>query len=134
MAGYSGTPLAQKLGIKTNMRMHTMDAPKNYNALIGDLPEGAQIVKTLKGEFDFVHIFSKQQKDLSEKFIRAKAVLAKDGMIWISWPKKSSKVETDITEDRIRELILKGGMVDVKVCAVDEIWSGLKIVYRLKDR
>lgn len=134
MAGYSGTPLVKKLGIKSGMRMHTMEAPKNYAQLLGDLPEDVQQLKTLKGNADFVHIFSKRMDELAEKFIRAKALLEKDGMIWISWPKKSSKVETDITEDRIRELVLKGGMVDVKVCAIDEIWSGLKIVYRLKDR
>jgi len=134
MAGYSGTPLLKKLGVKEGMRLFLMQAPKNYFDLLGELPAGVQVLKKLQAETDFIHIFSAKEKALRELLVKAKSSLAKNGTIWVSWPKKAAKLETDLTEDRIRTIILDMGLVDVKVCAVDEIWSGLKIVYRLKDR
>lgn len=134
MAGYSGTPLLQKLGIKAGMKGHVVHPPANYAELLGPLPEGAAFSKTLKPGTDFIHLFATQEKVLLTALHKAVPQLSKSGMLWISWPKKASKVETDITENRIREIILGMGLVDVKVCAVDEIWSGLKIVYRLKNR
>jgi hypothetical protein len=134
LAGYSQTPLLKKLGIKAGASYYIYDAPFTYFTDLGDLPDG--VVKKLKlvGRLDFVHLFVKESKLFQDLFISAKQCLAEDGMIWISWPKKSSKVQTDLNENIIRDFGLSAGLVDVKVCAVDEIWSGLKFVIRLKDR
>lgn len=135
MAGYSGTPLQKKLGIKAGMQISDLHIPPAYWDLISPLPDGVQVIEApKKGAIDFVHIFTKEKKVFEKEFVRSRELLKKDGMLWISWPKKSSKVVTDLDENLIREFGLKNGLVDVKVCAVDEIWSGLKFVYRLKDR
>jgi hypothetical protein len=134
MAGYSETPLQKKLGIKENTTIFIVNAPKQYFDWISPLPEKTQIKARLSPELDFIHVFVFSKKDFESEFRRCKKNLKKDGMLWVSWPKKSSKVATDLDENIIREFGLKNGLVDVKVCAVDEIWSGLKFVYRVKDR
>ena len=134
MVGYSGTPLAKKLGIGIGSRIFLADAPKHYMKLVAPLPEGVRVVRKIDGETDIVHIFSTERARLTAALQRSLNRLKQDGMIWVSWPKKSSKVPTDITEDTIREVALPMGLVDVKVCAVDEVWSGLKLVVRRKNR
>jgi hypothetical protein len=134
MAGYSKTPLLKKLGLKPGFRLMILNAPKNYPEILGELPENVIVENTLVGPFDFIHFFTTRQEALTAEFPQLKQALAPAGMLWISWPKRSSKVETDLTEDIIRVIGLENGLVDVKVAAVDEVWSGLKFVYRLKDR
>jgi hypothetical protein len=134
MAGYSQTPLVKKLGIKPATRILVKQEPKSYWDWISPLPEDVIVVKQARGDLDFVHVFVLSMKEFESQFITLKKLLKKDGMLWISWPKKSSKIETDLDENRIRDFGLENGLVDVKVCAVDEIWSGLKFVYRTKDR
>jgi hypothetical protein len=134
MAGYSGTPLVTKLGIKPGMSVHLIGAPESYENTLGRLPDNIAQVKTLKAPLDFIQFFTTSRKALEAKFAALAKALAPAGMLWVSWPKKASKVETDVTEDVVRGIALKGGLVDVKVCAVDDIWSGLKLVRRLKDR
>lgn len=133
-AGYSGTPLVKKLGIAAGMRVHLRSAPADYLALLGDLPEGVTLVKQLKGTLNFIQLFVTERSVLEMELPRCKEVLDRDGMIWISWPKKASKVPTDITEQTIRDVALPMGLVDIKVCAVDEVWSGLKLVVRKELR
>ncbi len=132
MAGYSGTPLLKKLGIKPGFRCTVYKAPSDYWDWLSPLPENIKIVKT--GETHFVHLFVKERAVFEKQFKENKKRLVKEGMMWVSWPKKSSKVPTDLDENIIREFGLKNGLVDVKVCAVDEVWSGLKFVFRLIDR
>jgi hypothetical protein len=134
VAGYSGTPLAKKLGIKAGSRVFAHGAPSNYRKLLAPLPDGVTIVARMSAETDITHLFATRRADLARAI---KAVLGKmpqDGVIWVSWPKKSAKVPTDITEDTIREVALPLGLVDIKVCAVDEVWSGLKLVIRRENR
>lgn len=133
-AGYSGTPLAKKLGIKPGMRVAALGAPPDYPALLEPIPEGATVGDALGTEAAFIHFFTTERTVLEARLPRLKAALASDGMLWISWPKKAAKVETDVDENVVRKAGLEAGLVDVKVCAVDETWSGLKFVYRLKDR
>jgi hypothetical protein len=134
MAGYSATPLQKKLGIKEDLTIFILQPPENYFDWISPLPEGVKIKPKLSGQIDFIHLFVKDQKVFTKEFIRSKKYMKKEGLMWISWPKKASKVPTDLDENIIREFGLKNGLVDVKVCAVDEVWSGLKFVYRVKDR
>jgi hypothetical protein len=134
MAGYSGTPLVKKLGIKSGSAIHVVQPPADYFDLLHPLPEDLSIKSKLSGELDFIHLFVKDQKNFQQGFTKSKKFLKKDGMLWVSWPKKSSKVPTDLDENIIRDFGLKEGLVDVKVCAVDETWSGLKFVVRVKDR
>lgn len=133
MAGYSGTPLLKKLGIKPGYSMIVINEPTAYWEWLAPLPEDV-LVNVKKGETDFIHLFVKERKIFENEFIKNKKRLKKDGMFWISWPKKSSKVVSDLDETIIRDFGLKNGLVDVKVCAVDETWSGLKFMFRLKDR
>lgn len=133
-AGYSKRTLIQKLGIKAGNRLALINAPDNYEETLGPLPAGVTALDTLDESLDFIQFFTKEASQLEAQFPSLKAAMTKSGMIWISWPKKASKVETDITEDVIRQIGLEIGLVDVKVCAVDHIWSGLKFMYRLKDR
>ena len=133
MAGYSGTPLLNKLGIKQGYSMIIINEPVAYWDWLAPLPEGTH-VNPKKGEADFIHLFVKARKVFEKEFLKNKKRLKKDGMFWISWPKKSSKVVSDLDETIIRDFGLKNGLVDVKVCAVDETWSGLKFMFRLKDR
>ena len=134
MAGYSGTPLQKKLGIKPGFTMFLEDAPKDYFNWISPLPEKVSVKTQATSGIDFIHMFVKDQKTFRKLFVKDKKLLKPDGMLWVSWPKKSSKVPTDLDENIIRDFGLSEGLVDVKVCAVDEVWSGLKFVVRLKDR
>ena len=133
-AGYSGTPLIKKLGIKEGTEIIFINPPAGYIDYLGELPAAVSIKNRLGGKLDFIHFFTKSNAEYETQFHQLKKSLKLNGQLWISWPKKSSKISTDITEDTIRNFALKNGLVDVKVCAVDEIWSGLKLVYRLKDR
>ena len=133
-AGYSGTPLAKKLGIGPGTRIFLADAPKNYLDLVAPVPEGARIVKTADRETDIAHVFATERARLAAQLRSSLARLRPDAAIWVSWPKKSSKVPTDITENTIRELALPMGLVDIKVCAIDDVWSGLKLVLRRQNR
>ena len=134
MAGYSPRSLADKLGIKAGTPVILLAAPEGYQALLGELPAGADVRKRLANGAMFIHQFVLRRADLSTAFPRLARALADDGMVWISWPKKSSKMATDLTEDVVRGLGLPLGLVDVKVCAVDETWSGLKFVRRKELR
>jgi len=134
MPGYSGTPLVRKLGIKPGERVIALQAPENYAALLEDLPEGAAIGKRLVEATAFVHLFVTKRSGLEEKLTALRSKLAPAGTLWVSWPKKASGVSTDVTEGVIRAVALPLGFVDVKVCAVDEIWSGLKLMIRKANR
>ena len=133
-AGYSKKSLVEKLGIKECFAISIIGAPENYAATLGKLPSGVKLTKKLEGPLDFVQFFCSKRSQLEENFRRLKGALSARGMLWVSWPKGSSGVPTDLTENVVREIGLKNGLVDVKVCAVDETWSGLKFVFRLKDR
>lgn len=134
MAGYSGTPLVKKLGIKSGDVIYLHNCPDRYTELLNPLPEKITFRQTLTGDFDFIQIFVKDSTSFQHAFGKTKKHLKKNGMLWVSWPKKASKIETDLNENIIRDIGLKSGLVDVKVCAVDDVWSGLKFVFRLKDR
>lgn len=134
MAGYSATPLAKKLGIKDGFRLSLINAPDYYFSLFTDLPANLSINIRVDKELDLVHFFTKQKSEYEQQLPLLKAAIKQNGMIWISWPKRASKISTDITEDVIRNYALQIGLVDIKVCAVDEIWSGLKLVIPVKDR
>ncbi len=134
MAGYSGTPLAMKLGIKAGAKVMLINAPDHYLDLFTDLPPDVCFTDNVSHENDVIHFFSKSADEYRVKLPELMKQIKQDGMIWISWPKKASKVTTDITEDLIRNFALQIGLVDIKVCAVDEVWSGLKLVIPVKDR
>jgi hypothetical protein len=134
MAGYSGTPLAKKLGIKNAAKVTLVNAPDYYLQLFTDMPAEVYFVDDETLKKDLVHFFTRSKDELLTKLPQLMKQIKPDGMIWISWPKKAAKVVTDITEDVIRNFALKIGLVDVKVCAVDEIWSGLKLVIPVKNR
>ncbi|MGE0771648.1 MAG: DUF3052 domain-containing protein [Cyclobacteriaceae bacterium] len=135
MAGYSGSPLLKKLGIKAEMHIHVKNPPGAYWDWLSPLPEGITVAdRPAKGKLDFVHLFVTQRKHFEQEYLRGRDWIKQNGMLWISWPKKSSGVETDLDGNIVREYGLRHGLVDVKVCAVDEIWSGLKFMYRLRDR
>ncbi len=134
-AGYSGTPLIRKLGIKDGHRVRVIDPPPGYWQLLGSLPDGARILKSPSAmNLDFVHVFVTRAGHLRRHLVSLRKKIKSDGMIWISWPKKSSGVETELDGNRVREIGLGSRLVDVKVCAVDEVWSGLKFVVRVSDR
>ena len=133
MAGYSGTPLLKKLGIKENSNIAFVNAPDGYVKTLA-LPPAVIVSSRSKKPLDFVQLFVTTRQELERKFPEYSAKLNSSAMFWISWPKRSSGVATDLTEDVIRAVGLANGMVDVKVCAVDDIWSGLKFVFRLQDR
>jgi hypothetical protein len=133
-AGYSDRALPAKLGIKPDTRIALLNAPRGYGVLLRPLPEGVRVTASIRGTFPFIQLFTASRQELERRFPALVRALAEDGALWISWPKKASGVATDLTEDVIRTIALKGGLVDVKVCAVDEVWSGLKLVRRLTDR
>jgi len=134
MAGYSGTPLAKKLGITTGCNVFVDGASADYASLLAPLPDDVTFVKKLTSSVDVIHLFTKSASELEAKLRRWRRAMKSDAAVWISWPKKASKVPTDITEDVIRDVALPMGFVDVKVCAVDETWSGLKLVIRKELR
>jgi hypothetical protein len=133
MAGYSGTPLVKKLGIKPGFNVAFVGSPAGYaNEL--DLPADVTINSRSGKPLDFVQLFVKSEKDLTTKFSEYAQRLNASGMLWVSWPKRSSGVSTDLSENIVRDIGLAAGLVDVKICAVNEVWSGLKFVFRLRDR
>src|SRR6266403_109606 len=133
MAGYSGTPLVKKLGIKPGFNIAFVNSPEGFCDTL-DLPSGVTINPRSRCPLDLVHLFVKSEQELQTRFSQCAKRLSPSGMIWVSWPKKSSGVVTDISENIVRAIGLKAGLVDVKICAVDDVWSGLKFVFRLKDR
>ena len=133
-AGYSGTPLPQKLGFKPGTRYLLVGAPAGYARTLGKLPADSTACRPRDAELDLIQFFTSSAKALASHFAPLAAKLQPAGALWVSWPKKSSGVATDITETDVRRVGLAAGLVDVKVCAVDETWSGLKFVRRLKDR
>jgi len=134
MAGYSGTPLPKKLGIKEKFRVSLIDMPADVKADLQDALAGCQAAEDGKGPLDFVMVFVKTVSSLKKQFAPLARKLAPAGMLWVSWPKKSSGVASDLDENVVRKIGLEAGLVDVKVCAVSEVWSGLKFVIRVKDR
>jgi hypothetical protein len=133
-SGYSGTPLAKKLGLTENCGVCALNAPNDYLELLAPIPSGVLFKEKPDSSTDIVHIFAEQKMPLHAKLIELRSAIKANGVIWVSWPKKASKVPTDITEDTIRELALPLGLVDIKVCSVNEIWSGLKLVIRKELR
>lgn len=134
MAGYSGTPLPKKLGIKPGFRVALSGLPADVRSELKDALAECSVAKDGKGPLDFAIIFVRSSAELQKEFAALAQKLAPAGMLWVSWPKKSSGVATDLDENGVREIGLKAGLVDIKVCAVSEIWSGLKFVIRVKDR
>ena len=133
--GYSGTPLPKKLGITPGMSMTVLNAPANLDAILGELPDGVATSREVGDHRDLVLIFVTRQADFASRIPALTTAIAPDGMIWVAWPKRASKIETDMTENVIREIVLpSSGLVDVKVCAIDHVWSGLKLVIRKEQR
>ena len=133
-AGYSETPLAKKLGIGESTQLALIAAPSGYESLLGRLPAGANLAASVSHKTDLVHVFVTQREELAVHLAKLRRGLRDDAAVWISWPKKASKVTTTVTEDVVRELALPLGFVDVKVCAVSQTWSGLKLVVRKELR
>lgn len=129
-AGYSGTPLSKKLGIKAGSKLRVVQAPPNYLELLAPLPTAVVFEAVMSNAVDIVHLFVTEKSVLSQHLAELRGQLDPRAMVWVSWPKKAAKVVTDISEDSIRELALPLGFVDIKVCAVDAVWSGLKLVIR----
>lgn len=134
MAGYSGTPLAAKLGIKTGTALLAVGAPADYRNLLAPVPDGVAFASRLTARIDLIHVFSTSRRKLGAFLGRARRDMRDDAAIWVSWPKKAAAVPTDLTEDVVRELALPLGLVDIKVCAVDATWSALKLVVRREQR
>jgi hypothetical protein len=133
-AGYSGTPLVRKLGIRPHERIIAINAPPHYASLVGELPDGAAITNRVQSGAKFVHLFVTERAQLEQRIVSLRVQLDDAGILWISWPKKAAKLATDVTEDTVRTVALPLGFVDVKVCAVDEIWSALKLMVRRELR
>ena len=134
MAGYSGTPLAQKLGIKAGHRVGLINAPDGFAELVEPLPDGVELVAGVRSRRDVVVAFLRERGELESKLTAMTKAIFPDGAIWIAWPKRTSKVPTSITEDVVREVALPTGLVDNKVCAIDDTWSGLRLVVRRENR
>ncbi len=134
MAGYSGTPLAKKLGIKPGARVRTQNAPEHYPELLEPLPPGVVLSSRLTREVDLYHLFTRSRRELREELPKMLSRIRRDGMIWVSWPKKASGIASEILENDVRAEALPLGLVDEKVCAADETWSGLKLVIRKRNR
>jgi hypothetical protein len=134
VAGYSGTPLAKKLGIQAGAFVRAVDAPDDYAQLLEPLPANVTFVERGADELDMVHLFTKSRSTLVKYLDEYKNKIKQNGSIWVSWPKKSAGIPSEVTEDTIREVALPLGLVDVKVCAVDDTWSGLKLVIRKENR
>ena len=132
--GYSGTPLAKKLGIVADAKVLVVNAPAEYRDWLAPLPDGVDFVKQLSRRVDLVHLFTTSREELQAMLVLCRAKLSPDRVVWVSWPKQAAKVETGVTEDVIRDVALPLGWVDVKVCAVSEVWSGLKLVVRVALR
>ena len=134
MAGYSGTPLVKKLGIKEGARVALVNAPANFQTELAELPDNVTFLKPASKSLDLILLFVLSERILARDFSKLATRLTSNGMIWIAWPKKSSGVATDLTFERVQRIGLDARLVDVKICAIDDTWSGLKFVYRLKDR
>ena len=134
MAGYSGTPLVQKLGLKPGHRVRLHDAPEGFRSLLAPEPPGVAWVRALSGALDVIVLFAPRKTALERSFARAARTLTPAGMLWVAWPKAASGIPTDLNENVVRAHGLATGLVDVKVCAIDDVWSGLKFVRRLADR
>lgn len=134
MAGYSKTPLAKKLGIRGGTTIYVAGAPDDYEHLLEPLPDGVRIVSRMTRSADIVHVFADRRARLKRSLVSIRARMKSNAAIWVSWPKKASKVPTDLTEDAIRAIVLPMGFVDIKVCAVDDVWSALKLVIRRELR
>ncbi len=135
MAGYSGTPLAKKLGIKENFRVGLVNSPNGFKKELGTLPENVSILnESLPKQLELILLFVDSEKRLMKEFPRMMRKLPPNGSLWVAWPKKSSGVVTDLDFNIVQKFGLAEGLVDVKICAVNDVWSGLKFVYRLKDR
>jgi hypothetical protein len=133
-AGYSGTPTARKLGIEPGLRVAVLDAPGDYRRLVDGLPPDLELRASLRGKADLVHVFVTRLVDLERRIRALRSAIEPDGALWVSWPKRASKIATDVTEDTIRRVALANRLVDVKVCAVDATWSGLKLVIPVAQR
>jgi hypothetical protein len=133
-AGYSGTPLPKKLGFKPGMAAAILGAPDGFDATLGELPDGVKVATRLGGHKDLVIVFLTERAELARRVDALKRAIAPDGTVWVAWPKKASKMPTDITEDVVRDVVLPTGLVDVKVAAIDATWSGLKLVIRRELR
>jgi len=134
MPGYSGTPLARKLGLAPGREVVALHSPRPYREIVSPFPEGVNVRHRLHPGSEFIHLFSRSRADLERRFPRLASALADQGTLWISWPKKTSPLAGDLDENVVREIGLANGLVDVKVCAVDDDWSGLKFVRRIRDR
>jgi hypothetical protein len=134
MAGYSGTPLPKKLGIKAGHRLAFINAPEDFATTLGKLPGGVTTRKSARGPLDVMVYFTTSETDLARRFDALSGALDSEGGLWIAWPKKASGVPTDLTENTVRDIGLAAGLVDNKVCAIDDTWSGLRFVIRLQDR
>ena len=134
LIGYSGTPLAKKLGIKEGFKIKLINQPDNYYDLFTDFPGQVFIISEVQTKIDFIHYFVLDKTELILNISELKSEIVPNGMLWISWPKKSSGIQTNIDENTIRNVAIDNGMVDIKVCAIDNIWSGLKLVIPLKNR
>jgi hypothetical protein len=133
-AGYSGTPLVRKLGFKPGMRVHYVAAPEGFDALVGALPDDVRVLARPAADLDLVMLFVLWRAELARRLPGLHAKLRQDGMVWVAWPKRAANVPTDMTEDVVRAIALPRGLVDVKVCAIDDTWSGLKLVIRRELR
>jgi hypothetical protein len=133
-AGYSKRSLVEKLGIKPRSNIAILNAPAGFDETLGALPNGVVLKSRLSKELHFIHAFFRDRSQLELQFPALKKALEESGALWISWPKKAAKIATDLTDNVVREIGLRNGLIDIKVCAVDEVWSGLKFVYRLEDR
>lgn len=133
-AGYSGTPLVKKLGIKPGATLGLIGAPEGFDATLGELPDGVAVRRRLQGSFDVIVAFFVESSALERRLPALRGALHPDGGLWLAWPKRASGVATDLSDNVVRELGLATGLVDNKVCAIDAVWSGLRLVYRLRDR
>jgi len=133
-AGYSKRSLVEKLGIKPGYHIRLVNAPQSYEKLLGAFPDGVQMLDQSAIDLDFIHFFTVHRHELAAEFPALARQIKPAGMLWVSWPKRAAKVETDLDENIVREVGLASGLVDVKIAAIDETWSGLKFVVRLKDR
>jgi hypothetical protein len=133
-AGYSGTPLAKKLGIKEGASVAFLEAPAGFDESVAPLPDGVEVARKARPGVDVVVFFTRTRRELEERIEALRAAIAPAGGLWVGWPKRASGVETDMTEDVVREVALPLGLVDVKVCAIDETWSGLRLVIRVTER
>ena len=134
MAGYSGTPLIKKIGIKEGFRVALVNSPNGFKKELGPLPDKAKFAPVVTSSLDLIVLFVNSEAGLEKQFVSLTTNLVANGMLWVAWPKKSSGVATDLSFTNVQRIGLDAGLVDVKICAVNDVWSGLKFVYRLKDR